>query len=66
MEEERNKNKIARFFGLFMIVFYIAMAYLLAFSPVFEQSLPSETMRYCAGALLFLYGVFRIWRVFKS
>ena len=65
MENERKTNKIAYIFGLFMVVFYIAMAGIFAFSPMFEQNF-SPLVRYCIGIIFLLYGIFRFWRFVKS
>lgn len=65
MENEKKNNKIAYVFGLFMIVFYITMAYLFVFSGLFKQNF-SPLTRYSVGIFFLLYGIFRIWRQIKS
>ena len=52
-------------FGILMIVVYCGMAYLMIFSSIFNQNLP-EYFRYIAGVLLFLYGIFRAYRLVRS
>lgn len=52
-------------FGILMIVVYCGMAYLMIFSSIFNQNLP-EYFRYIAGVLLFLYGIFRAYRLIRS
>lgn len=52
-------------FGILMIIVYCGMAYLMIFSSIFNQNLP-EYFRYIAGVLLFLYGIFRAYRLVRS
>ena len=52
-------------FGLFMILFYLGMAYIMIFSPIFAERV-SDPLRYGMGALFFLYGIFRAYRLVKG
>ena len=58
-------NKMTYIFGLFMVVVYIAMAFMVVFTPLFERSF-SPPVRYGIGIFFLLYGIFRIWRIVKS
>lgn len=52
-------------FGLFMILFYLGMAYIMIFSPIFVERI-SAPLRYGMGVLFFLYGIFRAYRQYKD
>jgi len=67
-DEERKPggmSKIYYVFGLFMIIFYVGMAYIMIFSPIFVERI-SAPLRYGMGALFFLYGIFRAYRQIKD
>ena len=65
-ENRRNKlGAIYYVFGLFMILFYLGMAYIMIFSPIFAERV-SDPLRYGMGALFFLYGIFRAYRLVKG
>ena len=49
--------------GLFMVIIYLGMASLLLFSDVFVMQ---KTLKIIIGILLFLYGLFRGYRVWKN
>lgn len=67
MENESNENKPSRWhkiyyiFGVFMVLFYVGMAYIMIFSPIFVERI-SPAIRYGMGALFLVYGVFRGYR----
>ena len=48
-----------------MIIFYVGMAYIMIFSPIFVKRI-SAPLRYGMGALFFLYGIFRAYRQIKD
>lgn len=52
-------------FGIFMIIVYLGMAYLLVFSPLFEQNF-SPAFRYSIGVVFLIYGVYRAYRQVKA
>lgn len=50
-------------FGIFMVIFYMGMASILVFSNFFNIS---SLYRIIIGALLFIYGIFRGYRVWQQ
>lgn len=58
-------SKIFYLFGLIMILFYVGMAYIMIFSPIFVERI-SAPIRYGMGGLFFLYGIFRAYRVIRD
>lgn len=70
MERDVKKKKSVRkiifyIFGAMMIGVYIGMAYLIVFSSLFEKWFP-DTVRYIVGVLLFIYGIFRGYRLVRD
>lgn len=66
--EENKRSKLSAIyyvFGLFMILFYLGMAYIMIFSPIFAERV-SDPLRYGMGTLFFLYGIFRAYRLVKG
>lgn len=63
--QNSKKKKIVFVFGIFMVLIYMGMAFLLIFSPIFTKNY-SDTFRYIIGALFFLYGLFRGYRIIKE
>ena len=63
---ENGNNRTARsrgalmmyIFGIFMLVFYLGMAYMFLFSRVLAERM-SPTVRYVMGGVFLLYGVYR-------
>lgn len=64
-QEKKPISRIGLLFGILMIIVYWGMAYLMIFSTIFNQNL-AEYFRYIAGVLLFLYGIYRAYRLAKS
>ena len=67
--EKKEKEKFMRstfavVFGLFMVVFYITMAILVIFTPIFGFT-NSPVLRYSLGILFLAYGIYRGWREWK-
>ena len=70
---ENIKNRTARsrgalmmyIFGIFMLVFYLGMAYMFLFSRVLAERM-SPTVRYVMGGVFLLYGVYRLYRQVKA
>ena len=56
-------HSISFYFGLFMIVFYIAVGGIFIFTDLFSADF---WMRYGLGIVFFLYGIYRFWRAIKS
>ncbi len=54
------------FFGIFMIIVYFGMAYLLYINFFDWTSEPWLTLRYVFAAILALYGVYRCYRQIKG
>ena len=52
-------------FGIFMIIVYLGMAYLLVFTPLFEQNF-SPAFRYSIGIVFLRYGVYRQVKAYKK
>lgn len=67
--QERKKNgikiNIGYVFGLFMILIYFGMAYLLIFTSLFENTF-LEIFRYGIGIIFAIYGIFRAYRQIKN
>ena len=61
---EMNGINIRLVWGLFMIVIYLGMSFLLIFTNLFNDSL-SFNMRMIFGFLFFCYTVFRGYRLVK-
>ena len=70
---ENGNNRTARsrgalmmyIFGIFMLVFYLGMAYMFLFSRVLAERM-SPTVRYVMGGVFLLYGVYRLCRQVKA
>lgn len=58
-------QRVYYLFGLFMILFYVGLSYIMIFSPIFVERI-SAPMRYGLGALFFIYGIFRGYRQVKE
>ena len=68
--EKRNGTRPGRWnpgyiFGIFMIIIYLCMAYLLVFTPLFRQNF-SAVFRYSLGTVFFVYGIYRAYRQVKA
>jgi hypothetical protein len=57
------KEKLALFWGIFMMLFYVLMAFLLIFSDVFDIK---PIFRIIIGISFFIYGIFRGYRLWKD
>lgn len=51
--------------GIIMVAIYLAMAYALLFTTLFAYTVPLW-VRYVMGAVFFLYGIYRGYRVYKG
>ena len=56
---------MAMIMGGIMVAIYMGMAFLLTFTTLFVGKMP-EWVRYMMGAVFFVYGIFRAYRVYKS
>ena len=67
-EKDRRRKRMSTvyyIFGIFMVLFYVVMAYVMIFSPIFVKSI-SDQIRYSMGVLFLLYGIFRGYRQVKD
>ena len=60
------KSRIGYLFGIIMLVIYLTMAYMLAFTPYFENSLENPAVRYTVAAILAAYAILRGYRFIKG
>jgi hypothetical protein len=51
-------------FGIFMVLFYLCLAIMMVFTPIFEGI--NWILRVIMGILLFLYGIFRGYRAWRE
>jgi hypothetical protein len=64
--KEGKKLSPKAIFGIFMVLFYLGLAIIMVFTPVFESL--NYILRVIMGILLLLYGIFRgirAWRDLK-
>lgn len=59
------KNPISYAFALLMVIFYMALAVMLIFSPIFDMTF-SLTLRILTGIVFFLYALLRAYRILKK
>lgn len=69
-EAEKNtgkatKSRIGYLFGIIMLLIYLTMAYLLAFTPYFEATF-NPTLRYIFAGVFAAYAIFRGYRFIKG
>lgn len=65
--ENKWKNTLHKFlngFSYVMVFFYLFLSFILIFSNLFSDILIKY--RYSAAALLFLYAIFRAFRIYKT
>ncbi len=65
-KDRPRKSRIGYLFGIIMLVIYLAMAYMLAFTPFFENSLENPAVRYTFAAVFAAYAIFRGYRFIKG
>lgn len=68
MEDNRqNRDEkvamILKYFGVIMAIFYFTMGAAVLLLPFFAAL--DNTIRYIFAAMLLIYGVFRLYRIFK-
>jgi len=56
------QEKMKLIWGIFMVIIYLGMASLLVFSEIFDIK---PVFRVVIGVLMFIYGLFRGYRVWK-
>ena len=66
-----NKNESVQNTGLYifecvMAVLYLAMAFILLFTPLFEDTISGKSIRLALGILLGVYGIYRAYRAIKK
>jgi hypothetical protein len=63
MGDTNNTSKFRLIWGVVMVIIYICMAFMVVFTNLFDISL---NFRIIIGALLFMYGLFRGFRLWKQ
>lgn len=64
--EERPKTSLFRAVtGAIMVAIYLAMAFLLVFTTLFVNTVPSW-VRYSMGLVFFVYGIYRGYRMYTG
>lgn len=63
--DKATKSRIGYLFGIIMLLIYLTMAYLLAFTPYFEATF-NPTLRYIFAAVFAAYAIFRGYRFIKG
>lgn len=61
----RNTAVMAIVMGSIMVAIYMGMAFLLVFTNLFIGKVP-EWIRYMMGAVFFVYGIYRAFRIVKA
>ncbi|MEA4918516.1 hypothetical protein [Proteiniphilum sp.] len=51
--------------GIMMVIIYVSVAYLLVFTPLFRENIPSW-IRISFGVIFSVYGVLRGYRLWKE
>lgn len=64
-QKPTKKINMGYIFGIFMILIYFGMAYLLIFTPLFKNTF-SEIFRYSIGIVFAIYGIFRAYRQIRN
>ncbi|MBP1616790.1 MAG: hypothetical protein H6Q14_617 [Bacteroidetes bacterium] len=59
----KNSNTIRMIFGILMVLIYLAMSYVFAIINPLALSRPFAII---IGVLLFIYGIFRAFRLWKQ
>ena len=62
MSNKKNINKFRFIWGAVMVVIYLAISYILVFTPIFEESI-SKPIRIGMAVLFTAYGTFRGYRL---
>lgn len=62
--KDNKKPTFKAIFGIFMIFFYLCVAILLIFTPIFNDV--NLYVRIGMGVLFFVYGLFRAYRMWKE
>ncbi|MCK9399531.1 MAG: hypothetical protein M0Q51_06000 [Bacteroidales bacterium] len=58
-------HQIVKYFGFFMVVFYLVIGLLFIFSTQFFPAL-NQNAKLFFGIILLIYGIFRAYRAIKS
>ena len=64
-QKPTKKINMGYIFGIFMILIYFGMAYLLIFTPLFENTF-SEIFLYSIGIVFAIYGIFMAYRQIRN
>lgn len=69
MEREENKNRgtniLRTVYGIFMIIVFVGMGVLM-FTPFFKETIAWDWLRWTAGCVLVVYGIWRAYRQFAG
>ncbi len=60
------RSRVGYLFGIIMLVIYLTMAYMLAFTPFFENSLENPAVRYTFAAVFASFAIFLVYRFIKG
>ena len=60
-QHRTGKELIMYAFGIFMLFFYLGMAYMFLFSNVLTENM-SPAIRYTMGGIFLVYGIFHLYR----
>jgi len=67
MTDGKNKFSFKMIWGITMVLIYLGIAYLLVFSPLFEErSTIPKTIRIAIAVLFSVYGIYRGYRLWKQ
>lgn len=67
MKDQKNKFSFKSVWGITMVVVYLGIAYLLVFSPLFEErSTIPKGIRIAIAVLFSVYGLYRGYRLWKK
>lgn len=67
MEKRDSKFSFKMVWGIIMVCVYLGMAYLIVFSPLFNELSPiSKTVRVVIAILFSIYGLYRGYRLWKN
>jgi uncharacterized membrane protein len=53
-------------FGIFIVIAYVAISYMIIFTGAFKGGMFSDTVRIMFGIVVGVYGIFRGYRLWKD
>lgn len=66
MADSNNKFSFKLIWGIVMVCAYLGIAYLLVFSPLFDNSTMPKSIRIAIAVLFSVYGIYRGYRLWKK